>query len=108
MRLQPANIFTEAKRRAEQHAIDDAMTGRQSTPPVALPSLLKDDASAKTLLLALWDHYFYCLASNRMDVWAKAGHAMIDLLAHVHGGKIVKREELERLLADEQQASWSK
>lgn len=98
-----ANIFTEPKRRQTQNAVDDVVAGREPTPPTTILSLLRDEGAAKLMLTALYDEYFHCMASGRLDVWAKAAHSTIDLLAtQPHGRPLIRRSELEAVIALEQ------
>lgn len=49
--------------------------------PVALFALSRGEGAAEKIFEGLHLHYIECLLSGRLDIWAKAAHAAVDLLA---------------------------
>lgn len=66
----------ERRRRTAPHG-----TTSVAGEPKQFANLFRHDDASRLILQGLQDHYFQCLASGRLDVWAKAAHAAIDLLA---------------------------
>lgn len=50
--------------------------------PVALLDMLREEDAARLLFDGLMLHYLKCFGRQRLDVWAKGAHAIVDLLAH--------------------------
>jgi hypothetical protein len=50
--------------------------------PVALFEMLREEDGARELFDGLMLHYLKSFGRDRLDVWAKAAHAIVDLLAH--------------------------
>lgn len=44
-------------------------------------SLIRDEEAMELIFEGLRRHYVECITQNRLDVWAKAAHAAVDLLA---------------------------
>lgn len=54
---------------------------RKRNTPVALASLAREEQSMDLILEGLRQHYIECLLAGRLDVWARAAHAAVDLLS---------------------------
>lgn len=54
---------------------------RELMRPVALDQASRHQDANRLLFEGLMHHYLECQCSGRMDLWAKAGHAAIDLMA---------------------------
>lgn len=72
----PRWLLTAAEAETMQRKED-----RARNQPVALAELSRDDGAASKLFDGLYLHYVECLMSGRLDVWARAAHGCIDLLA---------------------------
>lgn len=55
---------------------------RERNAPVALLEMLREEDGARELFDGLMLHYLKSLGRDRLEIWAKAAHAVIDLLAH--------------------------
>lgn len=55
---------------------------RERNAPVALFTMLHEEESARQIFDGLMFHYLKSLARGRLDLWAKAAYAAVDLLAH--------------------------
>lgn len=71
-REHPVSAIAEIVQRREDH---------ERNRPVAMFQLLADEAAARLIFEGLMLHYVECITSERMEAWAKAGHAAIELLA---------------------------
>lgn len=65
-------------------AVEPDPDWRERMRPVALVAALKHEDANRLLFQGLMEHYTKSLLSNRLDIWAKAAHAAIDLMAHDH------------------------
>jgi hypothetical protein len=65
-----------------------------SFEPELLMSLPTNDRAMRLIFGGLQDHYFEAITSGRLDKWAAAAHAAIDLFACVPEARIVKRSEM--------------
>lgn len=54
---------------------------RERMRPVALDRLGRHEEANRLLFDGLMHHYAECVLSGRLDVWAKAAHAAVDLIA---------------------------
>lgn len=61
--------------------------------PVALEMIAQHEASNRQLFEGLMYHYTECVCTGRLDLWAKAAHAAVDLMASDRA-PFVKRSEL--------------
>lgn len=61
--------------------------------PVALEKLSRHEEANRLLFEGLMHHYAECVCSGRLDLWAKAAHAAVDLIA-CDRAPFVKRSEL--------------
>ena len=62
--------------------------------PELLMSLPTNDRAMRLMFGGLQDHYNEAVTSGRLDKWAAAAHAAIDLFACVPEARIVKRSEM--------------
>ena len=67
------SITAEFKQRKEDH---------ERNRPIALFEMLKEEEAARLLFDGLMLHYLDSFGRRRLDVWAKAAHAIVDLMAH--------------------------
>jgi hypothetical protein len=61
--------------------------------PIAIFDLLREEEAAALMFEGLKLHYLECFGTERLDVWTKAAHAVVDLLASPNS-KIHKRSEM--------------
>jgi hypothetical protein len=54
---------------------------RELMRPVVLGKIDQHEDANRLLFEGLMKHYAECVATGRLDVWAKAAHAAIDLIA---------------------------
>lgn len=74
----------------------DWMRVRGPHVPETLLSLERPLHAADLMLDGLRQYYLDSLTMNRIELWRKAAHAMIDLMADVEAVKIVRRDTLPR------------
>lgn len=68
--------------------------GRQERMrPIALDMIGRHEAANRLLFEGLMHHYAQCVCTGRLDLWAKAAHAAIELIA-TDRAPFVKRSEL--------------
>lgn len=63
--------------------------------PVTLETIARHETANKLLFDGLMYHYFQCVSTGKLDVWAKAAHAAVDLIASSDRVPFVKRSELD-------------
>lgn len=94
-----ASAMAEIKQRREDH---------NRNRPVAMFKLSADEEAARLIFEGLMLHYVECITGARMDAWARAGHAAIELLAapntKVHSRAVMSYDnalaQLEIMLRD--------
>lgn len=59
-----------------------ARQNRERNKPVALFEMLQEEEAARLLFDGLMLHYLECFGQQRLDIWAKSAHAIVDLIAH--------------------------
>ena len=64
----------------------------QRLQPVAIFDLLREEEAAALMFEGLKLHYLECFGTGRLDIWANAAHAVVDLLASPNS-EIHKRTE---------------
>jgi hypothetical protein len=81
----------ETIRRTAEQVVDSCRTERLR--PRALEKIARHDEAAKLLFEGLIKHYLESATLGRIEVWAKAAHCCIDLMAS-DSVPFVKRSEL--------------
>lgn len=69
----------EASRRIQERVIDPGRT--EQLRPRALEQIARHDAAAKAIFDGLLLHYMEGACKGRLELWAKAAHSCIDLIA---------------------------
>jgi hypothetical protein len=68
---------------------------RELLRPVALEKIARHEEANKLLFEGLMHHYYECVSTGKLDLWAKAAHAAVDLIA-CDRVEFIKRSELTR------------
>lgn len=79
MRGQTLEQRREAIRRVAERAVDPGRT--EQLRPRALEQIARHDAAARAIFDGLLLHYMEGACKGRLELWAKAAHACIDLIA---------------------------
>lgn len=64
---------------------------RKRNTPVAFNLLAQEEGSLDLIFEGLRQHYIECLLAGRLDVWARAAHASVELLADPAKVQVCKR-----------------
>lgn len=67
---------------------------RSAMRPVALDQLMRDDENNRLIFEGLMHHYIRCACVGKLDLWAKAAHSAIELMAHERD-VFLKRSDLQ-------------
>ena len=70
---------------------------RQRNRPHILLSdnVYRHEDARRLIFLGLEQHYIECVLSGRMDDWARAARAAVDLLSYLSDIEFVRRSELQ-------------
>jgi hypothetical protein len=84
----------QAMKELERIRLESLTPSPWSFDPELLMSLRTNDKAMRLIFGGLQDHYFEAVTSGRLDKWAAAAHAAIELFACVPEARIVKRSEM--------------